>query len=44
LLNITKDLEANPSGAQTQNVKPTVFNYDADKEARYQKWKASQGK
>jgi len=43
LLNITKDLEANPSGAQTQN-KAAVFNYDADKEARYQKWKASQGK
>jgi hypothetical protein len=43
LLNITKDLEANPSGAQTQN-KAAVFNYDVDKEARYQKWKASQGK
>jgi hypothetical protein len=43
LLNITKDLEANPSGVQTQN-KAAVFNYDADKEARYQKWKASQGK
>ena len=42
---LAKLAEGAPAGAgEQQGTKPPMFNYDPDKEARYQKWKASQGK
>jgi hypothetical protein len=41
---LSKLAEGAPASAGTQGAKTPVFNYDTDKEARYQKWKLSQGK